>query len=50
MEFSTEQLESLLHWLEYLAENGMTIEQVIEGLINGTLTLALSNSSTSIPK
>lgn len=40
MEFSTEQLESLLHWLEYLEENGMTLKEVIEGLINGTLAIS----------
>ena len=36
--FTFDQQVSLLAWLEYLQEAGLTISDVIEGLENGTLT------------
>lgn len=45
--YSPDQLESILHWLEYLDENGMTLKQVIEGLIDGSLTASTYGRSFS---
>jgi len=40
MQFTSDQLETLIDWLEYQRDAGLTLEEVINGLIDGTFTTA----------
>jgi hypothetical protein len=40
MQYTSEQLNSLIDWLEFQKSAGLTLEEVINGLIDGTLTTA----------
>jgi hypothetical protein len=40
MQYTSEQLETLIDWLEFQKHAGLTLEEVINGLIDGTLTTA----------
>jgi hypothetical protein len=34
----SDQLMEVLNWLEYLHENGLTLQEVIDGIKDGSLT------------
>lgn len=40
MQYTSDQLESLIDWLEYQRDAGLTLEEVINGLVDGTFTTA----------
>jgi len=42
--FNSDQQQAMLQWLIWMKEAGLTLEEVIDGLIDGTLTRPVETS------